>query len=61
VWDMLRALGCDDAQGFYMSKPLEPVELARWMRANDGVLAGLKAKALSAPDEATSRTGRFAR
>ena len=24
AWKMLRVLGCDDAQGFFMSKPLAP-------------------------------------
>jgi len=37
VWNMLRLLGCDDAQGFFMSKPLAPDLLAMWIRANDGV------------------------
>jgi diguanylate cyclase (GGDEF)-like protein len=36
VWEMLRALGCDDAQGYFMSKPLEPLALAHWIRANHG-------------------------
>jgi EAL domain-containing protein (putative c-di-GMP-specific phosphodiesterase class I) len=36
VWNLLRTLGCDDAQGFFMSRPLEPRALASWMRANDG-------------------------
>ena len=36
VWNMLRALGCDDAQGYFMSKPLPPGALAQWIRANDG-------------------------
>ena len=37
VWNMLRTLGCDDAQGFFMSRPLPPDALAAWIRANDGV------------------------
>jgi diguanylate cyclase (GGDEF)-like protein len=36
VWNMLRSLGCDDAQGYFMSRPLEPVALAKWIRANAG-------------------------
>src|SRR6185503_11124656 len=35
-WDMLRSLGCDDAQGYFMSRPLEPLALANWIRANHG-------------------------
>jgi diguanylate cyclase (GGDEF)-like protein len=36
VWNLLRSLGCDDAQGFFMSRPLEPAALASWIRANHG-------------------------
>jgi diguanylate cyclase (GGDEF)-like protein len=36
AWDMLRTLGCDDAQGYFMSRPLEPRALAAWMRNNGG-------------------------
>ena len=36
VWNMLRTLGCDDAQGYFMSRPLEPAALASWIRANHG-------------------------
>jgi diguanylate cyclase (GGDEF)-like protein len=35
AWNMLRVLGCDDAQGFFMSKPLPPRALIAWLRAND--------------------------
>ncbi len=43
VWNMLRALGCDDAQGFFMSRPLPAATLASWIRANDGNLSDLTA------------------
>jgi diguanylate cyclase (GGDEF)-like protein len=36
-WDLLGALGCDDAQGYFMSPPLEPAALVAWMRQHDGV------------------------
>jgi diguanylate cyclase (GGDEF)-like protein len=37
AWNLLEALGCDDAQGFFLSPPLEAAALAGWMRQNDGV------------------------
>ena len=40
-WEMLRTLGCDDAQGFYMSRPLEAVALAKWVREFKGTFSGL--------------------
>jgi diguanylate cyclase (GGDEF)-like protein len=36
VWDMLRTLGCDDAQGYFMSRPLDARALTAWIRANAG-------------------------
>ena len=36
AWEMLRTLGCDDAQGYFMSRPLAPAALANWIRANEG-------------------------
>jgi diguanylate cyclase (GGDEF)-like protein len=39
AWNMLRVLGCDEAQGFFMSKPLDPRTLAMWMRTNDSTFA----------------------
>jgi diguanylate cyclase (GGDEF)-like protein len=36
-WDLLQTLGCDDAQGYFMSPPLEPAALVAWMREHDGV------------------------
>ena len=32
AWDRLKALGCDDAQGYYMSHPLPADKLAEWLR-----------------------------
>lgn len=32
TWDALRALGCDAAQGYYVSRPLPADELERWLR-----------------------------
>ena len=40
VWNILRGLGCDDAQGYFMSKPLSAELLTAWIRANDGKLTG---------------------
>lgn len=34
VWDRLKAMGCDSAQGYYMSKPLSPEKFAEWMRTS---------------------------
>ncbi|HEV7608691.1 MAG TPA: EAL domain-containing protein [Steroidobacteraceae bacterium] len=46
VWDMLRKLGCDDAQGYFMSKPLEAHALASWIRDNHGKFSGLPSSGL---------------
>ena len=35
-WNLLRHLGCDDAQGYYMSPPLPADALLAWMRTYDG-------------------------
>ena len=40
MWSILRSLGCDDAQGYFMSKPLSPELLAGWIRANEGRFSG---------------------
>ncbi|MBI1820392.1 MAG: bifunctional diguanylate cyclase/phosphodiesterase [Nitrospirae bacterium] len=31
TWDQLTAMGCDTAQGYYMCRPIPPVELTRWL------------------------------
>ena len=32
VWDQLKALGCDSAQGYSMSHPIPPEQLADWLK-----------------------------
>lgn len=32
TWDKLTSLGCDAAQGYYMSRPLAPDDLLKWLR-----------------------------
>jgi len=44
AWNLLRSLGCDDAQGYFMSKPLDARMLAMWIRANDGLFTGKAGK-----------------
>lgn len=36
AWNLLQTLGCDDAQGYFMSKPLDAESLANWMREHEG-------------------------
>jgi EAL domain-containing protein (putative c-di-GMP-specific phosphodiesterase class I) len=43
AWNILKSLGCDDAQGYFMSKPLAPGALSQWIRANDGVFVSADA------------------
>jgi diguanylate cyclase len=33
AWRQLVALGCDIAQGYYLSRPIPAAELAAWLRA----------------------------
>jgi diguanylate cyclase (GGDEF)-like protein len=33
VWDQLRALGCDVAQGYFLSRPMPAMEATRWLAA----------------------------
>ena len=32
--DILQQLGCEDAQGFYYARPMEPLQLVDWLRTN---------------------------
>jgi EAL domain-containing protein (putative c-di-GMP-specific phosphodiesterase class I) len=41
AWNLLRKLGCDDAQGFFLSRPLSPELLQVWIRANAGQVAAI--------------------
>jgi diguanylate cyclase (GGDEF)-like protein len=34
VWDMLHILGCDDAQGYYISRPLPAIQLEAWLQSS---------------------------
>jgi diguanylate cyclase len=38
VWNRLAELGCDTAQGFYLSKPVPFTELTRWLSAYDSLI-----------------------
>jgi len=53
AWNMLRSLGCDDAQGYFMSRPLDARALARWIRGNAGIFCCQPASP-DAPETAAS-------
>lgn len=36
AWDRLRQMGCDEIQGFFLSKPLSASNLGDWLDALDG-------------------------
>jgi sensor c-di-GMP phosphodiesterase-like protein len=56
VWNMLRSLGCDDAQGYFMSRPLEPRALSSWIRKNTS--SGLTPTFNAAEAAASMKMGR---
>jgi diguanylate cyclase (GGDEF)-like protein len=37
VWDMLRDLNCDHAQGYFMSRPLSASDLEKWLAAKNSM------------------------
>jgi EAL domain-containing protein (putative c-di-GMP-specific phosphodiesterase class I) len=49
VWDRLVALGCDEAQGYYMSRPLPASEITKWLHDSPWSLA--KTTSLTHPNE----------
>jgi diguanylate cyclase (GGDEF)-like protein len=57
AWNALRKLGCDDAQGFFMSKPLDPRTLAYWIRANEGSFPCPNAAASGPDGDASGEVG----
>ncbi|HUQ09576.1 MAG TPA: EAL domain-containing protein [Steroidobacteraceae bacterium] len=61
AWNILRSLGCDDAQGYFMSKPLSPDLLAAWIRANEGNFQGVPGSRGDARGSETAATGTFRR
>ena len=50
VWDQLLALGCDEAQGYYMSRPLPTAEMTKWLCESEWGLAKLDLKKQSEED-----------
>jgi diguanylate cyclase (GGDEF)-like protein len=42
AWDQLLALGCDEAQGYYMSRPLPAPEMTRWLCESPWVKSPVK-------------------
>ncbi|QJE02168.1 EAL domain-containing protein [Massilia forsythiae] len=45
IWDALQALGCDEAQGYYIAPPLPAEDLLAWARSSPYSLRGERATA----------------
>ncbi len=61
IWDLLSSLGCDTAQGYYMSRPLPGPELLKWLGESPwgtGALptAALPSQCRGAPEPITGLT-----
>ena len=39
TWDLLQTLGCDIAQGYYLSRPIPAQDLERWLGERKGAAA----------------------
>jgi len=44
AWDALSQLGCNMAQGYYLSRPVPAAELTQWMRRRPLEPGGARAK-----------------
>jgi EAL domain-containing protein (putative c-di-GMP-specific phosphodiesterase class I) len=38
TWDQLAQLGCDDAQGYFLARPMPPAELIGWLQTSGRAL-----------------------
>lgn len=48
AWEMLNELGCDMAQGYYISQALAPAEFSAWLKESPWPAAGAEATGLAA-------------
>ena len=51
-WDLLRRMGCDEAQGHYLTKPIPAALLTKWLVASEAETSRLAAE----PEESASTT-----